>query len=57
MGAFGWGVQLGGVSSSVVKYVKYCRDIDQKNNASKVVIDIGVRPFIEPLICKVSILG
>ncbi|OQE10114.1 hypothetical protein PENFLA_c092G04724, partial [Penicillium flavigenum] len=21
MGAFGWGVQLGGVSSSVVKYV------------------------------------
>jgi hypothetical protein len=37
-------------------YNKYYRDIDQKNNASKDVIDIGFRPFIKPLIC-VSILG
>ena len=31
--------------------IQYCRDIDQKNNASKVAIDIGFRPFIEPLVC------
>jgi hypothetical protein len=35
---------------------QYCRDIYHKNNASKVVIGIGFRPFIEPLIC-VPILG
>lgn len=35
---------------------QYCRDIDQKNNAFKVVIDIGFRPLIEALV-RVSILG
>lgn len=35
--------------------IQYCRDIDQKNNAPKVVIDIGFPPFIELLVC-VSIL-
>lgn len=37
-------------------HVQYCRDIDQKNNAFKVVIDIGFRPLIEALV-RVSILG
>jgi hypothetical protein len=45
-----------GKVTTIYIHDQYCRDIYQKNNASKVVIDIGFRPFIEPLIC-VSILG